>query len=423
MNKTEIINNYLYYGYLPPKQFPAWLNDGLNLSENFDYSVKGAAQVFDKIFDELLAKYPNKKHIVPLSGGRDSRAILGALLERVDKSQIETVTFGVPGQLDYDIGIKVAKWAGVKYHAINLKKIEFTWENILISVKESPWTYVPDGMFNSISRNTFSVKDDIIWSGFLGDPLTGSHLNKTTEKDVCINKFITEQQRVRKFNLFASCLQTNDIISKTKPNNMEWDDFLDFGIRQSNCIAPIVLPISNLTSFEQSISFERNGAIVVAPFLNERFKDYWLLAPRELRRNQKLYINMLNYKYPELFALPSKYSLGMPAKSGIRYNYKRYKNGVIRRIQKKAPWLGIRSTAHLNYLDYDTMFRKRNDYKETLNVALDFLKQTDITPWLNLDQLWTDHMKKKKDYGNVFCVLIGLAANLTNSSVNNKNNK
>jgi hypothetical protein len=413
MNKTEIINNYLYYGYLPPKQFPAWLNDGLKLSEDFDYSVKGATQVFDKIFDDLIAKYPNKKHIVPLSGGWDSRAILGALLERVDKSQIETVTFGVPGQLDYDIGIKVAKWAGVKYLAINLKKTEFTWENILDSVKESPWTYVPDGMFNSISRNTFSNKADIIWSGFLGGSLTGSQLNETTKKDVCINAFITKQQRVRKFNLLDPSLQLKEVITNASPNYIEWDDFLNLGIKQANCIAPIVLPISNLTSFKQSISLERNGAIVIAPFLNERFMDYWLLAPRELRRNQKLYINMLNYKYPELFALPSKYSLGMPAKSGIRYNYKRYKNGVIRRIQKKAPWLGIRSTAHLNYLDYDTMFRERNDYKETLNIALDFLKQTDITPWLNLDQLRTDHMKNKKEYGNVFCVLIGLAANLS----------
>lgn len=412
MNRYEIINNYLYLGYIPPNECPAWLNNEFTISNEFEYSVQGAAQIFDKIFDDLVARYPNKKHIVPLSGGWDSRAILGALLERINKGMIETVTFGVPGQLDYDIGIKVAKWAGVKYNALNLKDIEFTWSMILDSVKESPWTYVPDGFFNGYSRIKFSDEQTIIWSGFLGDPLAGSHLINGCINSI-VSDFTKKQKKISNYSLVHFEKNSCDFLSLTT-NNYKYahDDWLDLAIRQSYCIAPIVLPIQCFNKLDKYISREKNGACVIAPFAEETNLKYWLTAPRELRLNQKLYRDMLNYKYKSLFELPSKYSLGLPNKSKFGYNYKRYKYGILRRLQRKAPWLGIRTIAHLNYLDYDTLFRERDDYKETLKIAFDYLKENNITPWLNLDQLLSDHMKKKKDYGDIFCVLIGLAANL-----------
>jgi hypothetical protein len=128
--------------------------------------------------------------------------------------------------------------------------------------------------------------------------------------------------------------------------------------------------------------------------------------------NQKLYLEMLHAKFPELFTLPSKYSLGLPPNAHFRYGLKRYHSALVRRIQKRAPWLGIRSIAHLNYLDYDEIFRTRADYQEALTVALNYLKENNLTPWINFDILLKEHMKRKKNHGNVFCLLIGLAANL-----------
>ncbi len=412
MDRHEIINNYLNFGYIPSQECPAWLNNELGISDEFDYSIQGAAQIFDKIFNDLVAKYPNKKHLVPLSGGWDSRAILGALLERIDKNMIETVTFGALGQLDYDIGIKVAKWAGIKYNVLNLKDIQFTWNTILDSVKDSPWTYVPDGLFNEYSRIKFSDEQTIIWSGFLGDPLAGSHLS-----DGCINStvshFVKKQKRISNYSLVPFKEFSFDFLSSIT-NNYYYaqDDWLDLTIRQSYCIAPIVLPIQWLNKLDNYISIEKNGAVVIAPFAEKGYINYWLNAPRELRLNQKLYIKMLHAKFPELFTLPSKYSLGLPRDAQFRYTLKRYTGAIVRRVQRKVPWLGLRTIAHQNYLDYDIMFRVRSDYKETLKTAFDYLKENNITPWLNLDQMRNDHMKKKKDYGSAFCLLIGLAANL-----------
>ena len=77
----------------------------------------------------------------------------------------------------------------------------------------------------------------------------------------------------------------------------------------------------------------------------------------------------------------------------------------------------MRTTAQLNYLDYDEMYRKRTDYQDTLNEAINYLNINNITPWLNLDKIRTDHMKQKKEYGNAFNVLIGLAANLIENKI------
>lgn len=400
MNKFEIINHYLYFGYLPPKEYPAWLEDIVK-NDNHEYTIQGAIKIFDETFDKLVEMFSDKKYIVPLSGGWDSRAILGALLDRVDKIKIETVSFGQPGQLDYDIGIQVAKWAGVKSHGINLSEIDFNWNSILQSVKQSPWTYVPDAWFNHIARIKFSQKNNIIWSGFLGDALSKAHLNEYSTIN-SQDRFLVENLRIKDYYLPNYDFEPISSLIHPVVLKMSNDDFL----------APITLPIQSYKSFEDCISQETNGAVVIAPFAEKDYMNYWLYAPRELRLNQKLYLKMLHSKFPELFMLPSKYNLALPLDAKFRYSLKRYIRAIVRRIERKAPWLGLRSTAHLNYLDYNLMFRTRSNYKATLQTALDYLKENNITPWLNLDKMNSNHMKKKKNYGNVFCLLIGLAANL-----------
>lgn len=408
MKKEQIINNYLYFGYLPPKSIPAWLNSAFKPSDAFDYSIEGASALFDKVFDELVTQHPDSNHLIPLSGGWDSRAILGALFERVDRSNIETVTFGVPGQLDYDVGIKIAKWAGIQLHALDLRQIEFTWDQLLKSVEKSPWTYVPDAYFNHFARSV-ETSVETIWTGFLGDPLTGSHLMDYSTSLYC-QKSIREGQKKIQDIYLPNKLNEPIYNYKIDNVNIRIDDYLDLGVRQSYCIAPITLPVSNLSILQTH--FEEENKTVIAPFAQFDFVNYWLKAPVELRKNQQLYLQMLKFKFQELFALPSKYSLGLKNKSGVMYHTRRIQQGVVRRIQKRAPWLGIRSTAHLNYLDYDKMFRTRPDYQNTLNEALDYLKENEITPWLPLDKMVKDHMHRKKEYGGAFCVLIGLAANL-----------
>jgi len=426
-NISDIINTYLWYGYLPPNSFPNWINNiDTDKKTRNNYKLEEAIQVFDKLFDNLVSNYHNRKHTVLLSGGWDSRAILGALLERVDKSQIETVTYGVPGQLDFNIGIKVAKDLGINYHALDLRDINFKWDNILESVKNSPWTGVPDCLFNSYARNSFCNKENIIWIGYLGGlfKLRGSQLQKTKINDSERSTiFANKERRVSSIHLCHSEYSpSKSIPTITNLKSLSFDDALNLGIRQTRYIAPITLPIKSWEKWEDIVSKEENGAIVIAPYTDKDFVSYWLTAPDIKRKGQFLFQEIVHQKFPNLFSIPSKGDLGIHRQEKFRYYAKKYRLGITNRIQKVIPYHGITNKTTLNYLDYDEMFRTRKDYQETLKSAFDYLNKYDITPWLNLEKMWGNHVKRRNEYGDAFCVLIGLAANLINNPVNNSTN-
>lgn len=61
--------------------------------------------------------------IVPLSGGLDSRAILGALIDAGLRDQITAVTLETPGTRDNVIGICVAKRIVVRHETIDLPQV------------------------------------------------------------------------------------------------------------------------------------------------------------------------------------------------------------------------------------------------------------------------------------------------------------
>ncbi|MFW5700924.1 MAG: hypothetical protein ACOCWM_04465, partial [Cyclobacteriaceae bacterium] len=129
---SNLVDTYLYYSYIH-KCNAEILNHDFWQSRPVKnrYTIMETADRFDQIFDQLLNENSSSKHIVPLSGGWDSRAILGALCERINNDEIETVTFGVPGQLDYDIGLMIGKKTGVKFNSLDLRLIDFNWEAII----------------------------------------------------------------------------------------------------------------------------------------------------------------------------------------------------------------------------------------------------------------------------------------------------
>lgn len=94
----DTVWEFLWHGYMPQWDVPEWMLDVCQQpSGAFDHSVDGAMARLDALFHRL-AKAVSPQHLVPLSGGWDSRLILAALRERTDK--VVTVKVGCPGQLD-----------------------------------------------------------------------------------------------------------------------------------------------------------------------------------------------------------------------------------------------------------------------------------------------------------------------------------
>lgn len=412
------INQYLWCGFLPPREFPAWVS-GCMTPESIgrEYSLREAAERFDILFDALVELAPSGRHIIPLSGGWDSRAILGALLERIDSDQITTVTFGVPGHLDYDLGKIVADLAGVNHHTLDLRSIDFTWETLRESVLASPWAPVPDVMFNSFCRNLVSSTSDTIWSGFLGDALTGlqpSDMSMTYDEKT--KKFSEKLRRSKSQQIHAIDFNPDEVCRS--PQNLPANIIDHEKIQRSwhvYCVAfseaPIVTPTEKWDDWGALIGKERNGARVIAPFADSAWGGYWLAAPRKVRKGQNLYVEMLNLKFPKLFSLPGKINYGTRWSHGVHAMIQKWVYIFRSQMQARAPQFGIRSSLMANYLDYNEMFRNREDYQATLGTAFEYLRDNQVVPWLDLDMLWEEHMRRRKDHGDAFCVLLGLAAN------------
>ena len=383
---------------------------------SFSYNTAEAVAQFNMLFDKLCSNRSYRKHLVPISGGFDSRAILVALLARVPTQNIETISFGFPGQLDYEVGALVSKALGVKHHQLNLVNVKLNWSMLVETAKQSPATFHFDALFNHLSRTQFTNEDYTIWSGFMGDPLAGSHLSSTEipTLEQTVQSFIVKQKKVKslswqKPNLSACETEMQPLLAL---HQLRPEDAVNFCIRQANCIAPIVLPIKCWQHWQAEVGCETTGAEVLAPFIDKNWARYWLYAPAEQRLGQPLYMAMLQKLFPTAMALPSKNSFGLPPTAIKRIYIKSKLIAIKAKLNQRFPRLRLTRDIRANYLDYTAMFRKREDYKEILNKAFTVLEKENFLSAEQLKNFQDQHNKADADHAELFCLLVGLAANI-----------
>lgn len=137
------------------------------LGEIFVQGVKKSLSVDDNV-------------LISLSGGFDSRAVLGAVLECVEADRITTATFGGTDTFDFQIGKIVAEKVGVKNIAFPFA--EEIFDDDFLRRRAGDYGYVysafatqPQEMLDYLSGK-MSEGDVSIW-GAGGDAITGSHLH------------------------------------------------------------------------------------------------------------------------------------------------------------------------------------------------------------------------------------------------------
>lgn len=411
------INDYLYFGYLPPSEFPNFLSK-LEGDQPSEHSLQSAISLLEEVFDDAVEDSSGSGYcIIPVSGGWDSRILLGLALERFSANQIKTYTFGTPGQLDFEIGATVSKKAGVEHLKIDLSKVELSWDDLLQSVEESPWTYVPDSFFNKYCYRKVAGVNDVILSGFMGDPLTGGHLHEKDDKRA-VHKFLKEQVMVRSLKLTSEDYDpTNSLPAFPDQHELSLHELLDFGVRQAHCITPIVSSEKTWKSWGTELGRVKNSNSKIAtPFTHPKWASYWIHAPEELKKDRKMYLDVLKEKFPTLAKLPSKNFYGAKKEDGVSaYLRKKMYHGQII-LNEKMPHLFRVPNQMMNYLDYGTAFRKRDDYRDILSTAFDYLHENRLTPWLDLQKFLNEHNDYKADHSKVFLLLIGLVLNLKQNS-------
>lgn len=413
LEDTTSIHTFLYFGYVPTPDvpLPPWLGvlaDGQgppSATEHRDLSswVAAGVSLLKRVFRDTIGDALGG-HVVPLSGGLDSRAILSGLLENVQSHAIRTVTFGSPGIWDYEIGQQVARAAGVRYTMIDLSSEQWSWDTAAL-VQTARRIRQPIGVFDAhVNRQvpTCCGAGNVYWSGFMGNPLDGDHLfaRDSTDWDQARRRFV-RHNRVCGVDLAPPgfdpqrCLPPAPLLDG---ESLCYDEQLDFVVRQQGLIRHLVMP---------------QGYAYRTPFLHPEWVRFILSVPRRYRQGRYLYKEILKTAYRRLFSLPVKCHLGLPLHAPLWRRQARILNLGVRGLARRlAPRLLYSIPPGRNYMDFDRALRRRQDLRTVVGENLQDLKRRGIVDWMDIEDLWRQHQHGQGNHADALMVLASLEIHL-----------
>lgn len=297
-----------------------------------------------KLFRQAIAASfrPGMHHVVPLSGGLDSRAILAGLLEHTEANGISTFTFGSPGSLDFEIGCMIARRLGTRHTAFDLTKCRFRQdelEDVSRRVGRSTILFHHWPVHEADQR----FSGGTVWSGFLGDPLSGSHRPRQPAAGLgeAIRAFLGKNRFVHSADLCPDAGGLEHLIEPPAVSKatLSLEEQLDLRNRQAKFVAPLVL---------------MEGYDYRTPFCDPRWAAFMLSVPDEFRANQGLYKSILIAAFPRAFEYPTKTNRGLPLGAGAARLF-------VQKAWQRLQRADRRAAAQVNYLDFDRAIRERDD--------------------------------------------------------------
>ncbi len=426
MYNLNDISFFLRCGFLPKYQKDVLShffleNDLLELKRNTQTETGNESLIIEKGIRALKSSFKNITgdiHIVPLSGGLDSRTILAELIDVGLKDKIITVSFGSPGAYDYEIGAMVANKLRLQHKKFDLTNVEVNHDLLIETAKNyGSWTFLIDAYYNSLICKEFG-ENATYWSGMMGGELAGSHLpyfesNSWTEAKRYFLKWNQFSQSINlsqpEYNLEEN-LPFSPLLDRSI---LRYDDQLDFAFRQQNYIKRVVM---------------FNGYNYKAPFLSSEWVKFILSIPRQYRINKYIYKNILLKAYPKLFSLPTTNNFGGSLNISRNRIYYRYiLNGIRKRIDNYHNlntkyldniWRYFNIYQNVNYIDFNEAIRNRDDFKSLVHDNMRDLKNRNILDWLDIDLILRQHQKKKYNHGSALMLLTALEISLKVSDSN-----
>ena len=326
-------------------------------------------------------------HVVPLSGGLDSRAVLANLLASGAKDLV-AVTIGTPGTFDFEIAKQVAIRAKVPHELIDLRTVEVderALEAALIDSDASSWAL--DVFFHRLVPAHFGP-NATYWSGFMGGELAGAHttLEPAATWEMAKQNFADHGAFCR-----GNSLARPDFLPAGQlpqdpwchPGILPYSDQVDFGVRQESYVRHVVVV---------------KGFDYRTPFLSEPWLRFILGAATHLRHDELLFKRILLTEFPDLYSLPTKNNAGLPLTAPRARVHTRIRLLKIAEALRTKPTLakvaGRRSPVPfrmLNYLDFAAALRSRPDMRELVHELIRALDERGVISWLKGMQLWDLH--------------------------------
>lgn len=415
MPGSDAVSAFLHFGYLP-EMHPHFVDEIVRLrdagrlerADTGDRSalVRRGAQALRAGFRD-----PGPgPHVVPLSGGLDSRVILSCLCERGVGAQVTTVTFGLPGTFDYEIARVVAHRAGVAHEAIDLRGVPLTMAALEATLADSgacSWGF--DALCHRLIPDRFGPRATY-WSGYMAGALAGSRLPAAASRSwpeavtsfVATNRFSNALALAEPDRELAAGFTAVPFVNA---GALSYDDQLDFGVRQAGYIRSTLLP---------------QGVDLRTPFLDPAWVGFMLGLPSESRRDARLYRRILAAGLGELFRLPTKNTFGLPlgtpgwVVSARRRSAKLAAALRERRLRQAARRPLPQPRRMANYMDFGRDLREREDLRTLVHDGVHALDRRGAVPWLRPREMWRHHLRFPADaeLATALSLLAALEANL-----------
>jgi hypothetical protein len=392
--RRENLNSFLEFGYFLDYKNQSYKID-LSNTHREEYINSTEEELVDegiRVWEETINSQfnLNDKHVVPLSGGIDSRAILATLLKFTEAKNIYTFTYGTPGTLDFEIGNQIAKKVGTNHHKLPLTEYSYQLDDLIdISKRVDHQTAL--FMHGPVDVIDKEFKNSTVWSGAIIDVFFGRHQhNKKANNwnDAILNSF-KENQYVKSIKL-SNC-DYDDYKKLVEydtrfENDFELEHIIDLMNRQTKYIAPHVL----MKGLNYKVLF------------NSTLSDFANSVPYKYRENQFLYKKMFMKAYPELFSLRTKSNLGLSLDASSQAIF-------LKRVQNKVSrTFGLSKNSGVNYLDFNEKIRTKKDLRDIICSSVIDLKKRDIIDWINIDSILSDHLSGKADFADALIVLASL---------------
>jgi hypothetical protein len=397
------IEAFLHYGFVPrvPDDLGAraWARTNpARLPEDEAHCVALGVAALRAAFEPV----PPGPQVVPLSGGLDSRVILGMLAAAGAAERCVAVTFGTPGTLDFELGRAVARHAGVRHETIDLTREPLDEERLCAVLARAPaWTHVFEAFFNALVPARFGA-GAVVWSGIMANVVNGSRLGAGTED------WGSARRRFARENRYA---RSTDL---DRPGS----DPL-----QSLPGAP--LPVAAPLSFHEQLHmalvypcrFEpcllAPGFDYRTPFRQPPWLEFAFALPPALRRGQRGFRRVAARALPELLSLPTKSRHGVPLGAPAwRAGLARQRLRAGRFARRLLPGLPWRPRPETNYLDVDHALRRPSALREVVRACLARLARRDVVPWIDVEGLWRRHQRGWRNHGDALELLALLELNL-----------
>lgn len=398
----ETVRSLLQYGYrvnvssahleeaLKPYQ---WWNGGeeARSSASDGNLTMLCLKVLKTAVERALAAAGNLNHVVPLSGGLDSRAVLAALRSFLDSREIVCATFGVPGTFDFELPKCIIRKAEVQGEFVDLSETEWDLSR-LITFARSCGSPIPvfHAYLNHQVRTRFDPLRTVYWSGFLGDALSGAHLPSTesTTWEVAKQQFRKRNLLFQKKHPLCGSGSITWDVDDLLPSHavyphlggLSYDDQLDLGVRQAYYIKPHVL---------------MRGYSYAAPFCDPDWIHLMLTLPREFRLRQRLYKACLLQLSPRLFEWPVKNNVGLPLTAARWRLYAAKTRLRAARLFSTMRLMSPTTDPMMNYIDFTCELRKSNGLRRVINEAVTLLYE-----WEHIDKTVIGHLWSRLSHGH-----------------------